>query len=72
MAVPEGVVARGSLADEFRSRTVASLTLEDVICARYKTLLQNHVVEAYKSARLRTFIFALSDCKLHRTASEAG
>src|SRR3569833_2978948 len=44
-------------------RTVSSLTLEDIICARYSSLLQNHVTEAYKSARLKTLIFALSDCK---------
>src|SRR4051794_24027698 len=42
-------------------RTVCSLTLEDVICTRYEELLHRHVVEAYKSARWRSFIFALSD-----------
>ncbi|KAI2613960.1 P-loop containing nucleoside triphosphate hydrolase protein [Hypoxylon fragiforme] len=43
------------------SRTVSSLTLEDTICDRYQGLLDHHVVEAYKQARWKTLVFALSD-----------
>ncbi|KAL2694081.1 hypothetical protein Neosp_000651 [[Neocosmospora] mangrovei] len=32
-------------------RTVTALTLEDSICTRYETLLNEHVVSAYKKAR---------------------
>jgi ATP-binding cassette, subfamily B (MDR/TAP), member 1 len=42
-------------------RTVASLTLEDVICTRYENLLNQHVSKAFKNARWKTAIFALSD-----------
>ncbi|KAI1659984.1 P-loop containing nucleoside triphosphate hydrolase protein [Daldinia decipiens] len=42
-------------------RTVSSLTLEDTIGNRYENLLSHHVVEAYKKARLRTFVFAFSE-----------
>ncbi|KAI0175754.1 P-loop containing nucleoside triphosphate hydrolase protein [Hypoxylon sp. FL1284] len=42
-------------------RTVSALTLEDTICDRYDGLLNHHVVTAYKKARLRTLVFALSD-----------
>jgi ATP-binding cassette subfamily B (MDR/TAP) protein 1 len=42
-------------------RTVASLTLEELICDRYSLLLHNHVVSAERKARYSTFIFALSD-----------
>lgn len=43
------------------SRTVASLTLEDAINARYDRLLNGHVFEAFKKARVRTPVFAISD-----------
>ncbi len=42
-------------------RTVTALTLEDMICARYATLLQGHVDKAFKKARFTTLVFALSD-----------
>lgn len=42
-------------------RCVSSLTLEDEINKRYQTLLNRHVVEAYRRARWSTVIFALSD-----------
>ncbi|KAF3055621.1 Multidrug resistance protein 1B [Daldinia childiae] len=42
-------------------RTVSSLTLEDTIGNRYENLLSHHVVQAYKKARLRTFVFAFSE-----------
>lgn len=42
-------------------RTVAALTLEDSICARYGTLLQEHVISAYKKARWVSIIFGFSD-----------
>lgn len=42
-------------------RTVASLTLEDVICARYDTLLKGHVTAAFKKARWTSLIFGFSD-----------
>ncbi|KAK7756795.1 hypothetical protein SLS62_001238 [Diatrype stigma] len=42
-------------------RTVASLTLEGTICARYDQLLNGHVGQAFNKARWSTFIFAFSD-----------
>jgi len=42
-------------------RTVASLTLEDMICDRYDSLLQDHMVKAQKKAYFSTLVFALSD-----------
>lgn len=42
-------------------RTVAALTLEDAITARYRGLLDDHVRKAFKKARLAVLIFALSD-----------
>jgi ABC-type multidrug transport system fused ATPase/permease subunit len=42
-------------------RTVSALVMEDNICSRYNTLLQEHVVSAYKKARLTTIVFAFSD-----------
>jgi len=42
-------------------RTVTSLTLEDTITDRYAKLLQGHVMDAFKKARLATLIFAASD-----------
>ncbi|KAJ4236078.1 hypothetical protein NW759_001157 [Fusarium solani] len=42
-------------------RTVTALTLEDSICARYETLLNEHVVSAYKKARWVSIIFGFSD-----------
>ncbi|PSR99397.1 P-loop containing nucleoside triphosphate hydrolase protein [Coniella lustricola] len=42
-------------------RCVSSLTLEDEINARYRVLLHNHVVTAYRRARWSTVVFALSD-----------
>lgn len=42
-------------------RTVASLTLEDVICERFRGLCHGHVVEAYKKARWVSLLFAFSD-----------
>ncbi|OAQ98990.1 hypothetical protein LLEC1_05487 [Akanthomyces lecanii] len=42
-------------------RTVASLTLEDAICERFRGLCRGHVVEAYKTARWVSLLFAFSD-----------
>ncbi|KAI9744703.1 MAG: hypothetical protein M1818_001628 [Claussenomyces sp. TS43310] len=42
-------------------RTVTSLTLEDMICDRYATLLKAHVDKAWKKARYTTLVLALSD-----------
>lgn len=42
-------------------RTVSALVMEDSIVDRYKGLLDDHVVDAYKKARWTTVIFALSD-----------
>ncbi|KAH8707268.1 ABC transporter BEA3 [Beauveria bassiana] len=42
-------------------RTVASLTLEDAICARFAALCRGHVVDAYKKARWVSLLFAFSD-----------
>lgn len=42
-------------------RTVSALVMEDSIVDRYRTLLDDHVITAYKKARWTTLIFALSD-----------
>ncbi|KAM3448979.1 hypothetical protein MY3296_007297 [Beauveria thailandica] len=42
-------------------RTVASLTLEDPICDRFRQLAQGLVTDAYNKARLVTLLFAFSD-----------
>ncbi|KAK3398067.1 P-loop containing nucleoside triphosphate hydrolase protein [Sordaria brevicollis] len=42
-------------------RTVTALVMEESICSRYETLLQHHVVSAYRKARWTTLIFAFSD-----------
>jgi len=42
-------------------RTVTSLTLEDMICNRYETLLQAHVKKATKKSRWTTLVFSASD-----------
>ncbi|KAK3355080.1 P-loop containing nucleoside triphosphate hydrolase protein [Neurospora tetraspora] len=42
-------------------RTVTALVMEESICARYESLLRNHVVTAYRKARLATLVFAFSD-----------
>jgi ABC-type multidrug transport system fused ATPase/permease subunit len=42
-------------------RTVAALTLENSITARYEELLRNHVKEAFRKARFSTLVFAGSD-----------
>lgn len=42
-------------------RTVASLTLEDAICDRFRKLAQGHVTDAYRKARWVTLLFAFSD-----------
>ena len=42
-------------------RTVASLTLERTICARYDTMLKDHVAKSWKEARLSCVAFAMSD-----------
>lgn len=42
-------------------RTVASLTLEDAICERFRGLCRGHVVAAYKKARWVSLLFAFSD-----------
>lgn len=42
-------------------RTVSSLTLEDMICRRYESLLQGHVNAAFHKARYTSLIFAASD-----------
>ncbi|CAK7267703.1 hypothetical protein SEPCBS119000_002686 [Sporothrix epigloea] len=42
-------------------RTVTALTLEEIICKRYETLLAGHVHAAFKKARFTTMIFALSN-----------
>nr|WHA27460.1 putative ABC transporter [Sesquicillium sp.] len=42
-------------------RTVSSLTMEDVIDARYETLLQDHVRAAYRKARWTSILFGLAD-----------
>lgn len=42
-------------------RTVTSLTLEDVICRRYETLLREHVHNSERKSRYSTLIFSLSD-----------
>ncbi|KAF4994158.1 hypothetical protein FGRMN_5932 [Fusarium graminum] len=42
-------------------RTVTSLTLEDSIYQRYQTLLNEHVLSAYKKARWVSILFGFSD-----------
>jgi ATP-binding cassette, subfamily B (MDR/TAP), member 1 len=42
-------------------RTVAALTMEDSIIARYDTILKAHVKAAFAQARFATLIFAASD-----------
>ncbi|OLN86256.1 Multidrug resistance protein pgp-1 [Colletotrichum chlorophyti] len=42
-------------------RTVSSLTMENVICQRYDSLLLNHVNEAYKKARWTSILFGFTD-----------
>ncbi|KAJ6445302.1 Multidrug resistance protein 2 [Purpureocillium lavendulum] len=42
-------------------RTVASLTLENAICTRYETLLNNHVKVAMKKSWWTSLVFAFSD-----------
>jgi hypothetical protein len=42
-------------------RTVASLTLEEIICRRYEVLLQGHVKRAFDKAKFSTVVFAFSD-----------
>ncbi|KAM3560870.1 hypothetical protein ARSEF4850_003490 [Beauveria asiatica] len=42
-------------------RTVASLTLEDATCDRFRQLAQGRVTDAYNKARLVTLLFAFSD-----------
>ncbi|KAF2015176.1 ABC multidrug transporter-like protein [Aaosphaeria arxii CBS 175.79] len=42
-------------------RTVTSLTLERVICEKYKALLDDHVAKSKKEARLSCLVFAASD-----------
>lgn len=42
-------------------RTVTSLTLEDMICARYEKLLDDHVRRNEKKSRWTAFVFAISD-----------
>lgn len=42
-------------------RTVASLTLEDAICDRFRNLTNDHVMQAYKEARWASLLFAFSD-----------
>jgi ATP-binding cassette, subfamily B (MDR/TAP), member 1 len=42
-------------------RTVSSLTLEGMICRRYKNLLDDHSRLALKKAKWSCFVFALSD-----------
>jgi ATP-binding cassette subfamily B (MDR/TAP) protein 1 len=42
-------------------RTVASLTIEDLICRRYKALLAEHVKQAIVKGRLSSLVFAASD-----------
>ena len=42
-------------------RTVASLTLEDTICARYGALLNDHINKSFKEARFSMILFAASD-----------
>ncbi|KAM3509798.1 hypothetical protein MY11210_006165 [Beauveria gryllotalpidicola] len=42
-------------------RTVASLTLEDAVCARFAALCRGHVADAYGKARWVSLLFAFSD-----------
>lgn len=42
-------------------RTVTSMTMEDMICRRYETLLQSHLQKAFNKSRFTTLLFAVSD-----------
>jgi ATP-binding cassette subfamily B (MDR/TAP) protein 1 len=42
-------------------RTVASLTLEDMILRRYELLLQGHVKRAFDKAKFSTIAFSMSE-----------
>lgn len=42
-------------------RTVTSMTMEDMICQRYETLLQSHLQKAFNKSRFTTLLFATSD-----------
>ncbi|KAK1988720.1 P-loop containing nucleoside triphosphate hydrolase protein [Colletotrichum cereale] len=42
-------------------RTVSALTLEDTTCARYNTLLRDHVRHAFRKAKWTSLVFAFSD-----------
>lgn len=42
-------------------RTVNSLTLEDMICNRYDTLLRGHIKDAFNKSRFGSLLFAMSD-----------
>ncbi|KAF2657765.1 ABC multidrug transporter [Lophiostoma macrostomum CBS 122681] len=42
-------------------RTVTALTLEDAISKRYKTLLDEHIHDAFLKARFTILVFAVSD-----------
>jgi ABC-type multidrug transport system fused ATPase/permease subunit len=42
-------------------RTVASLTLENLICHRYEILLQDHVKSAFDKSRFTSLLVAASD-----------
>lgn len=42
-------------------RTVTSLTLEDMICARFEKLLYDHIRRNEKNSRWTAFVFAISD-----------
>jgi ATP-binding cassette subfamily B (MDR/TAP) protein 1 len=37
------------------------MTMEDMICRRYETLLQSHLQKAFKKSRYTTLLFAASD-----------
>lgn len=42
-------------------RTVASLTLESVVCDTYNELLRNHIADSWKKSRVSCLLFAASD-----------
>lgn len=42
-------------------RTAVSLTLEEDICQQYELLLRNHILDAFRAARVSVLLFALSD-----------
>jgi ATP-binding cassette, subfamily B (MDR/TAP), member 1 len=42
-------------------RTVSALTMENFICKKYETVLQEHIHNAFWKSIWSTFIFALSD-----------